>query len=133
MIGWPDGRNTLKHADGGSHELARLTPRREGCVMNDMYYDRQGMPITETMAWAKKFEDLSYKRVAQTTLPNGRWVSTVWLGLNHQDGDGPPLIFETMVFPNAQDMQELDMDRYSTETEAMVGHAALCAKWEHEP
>lgn len=85
------------------------------------------------MQWAKLFESpderAKEKRVAETTLPNGRWVSTVWLGLNHQFGSGPPLIFETMVFPSESDSGDLDCDRYSTEAEALVGHERMCAKW----
>jgi hypothetical protein len=93
------------------------------------YYDRQGNAMTRE-EWATSYETRQdQKRVAETTLPNGRWVSTVWLGLNHQYGDGPPLIFETMVFPNQKDMGELDCDRYSTEAEALAGHAAMVDKW----
>lgn len=80
--------------------------------------------------WGESFENRqSDKRVAETTLPNGRWVSTVWFGLNHSFGSGPPLIFETMVFPGEGDLSELDCDRYSTEAEAIAGHARLCEKW----
>jgi len=71
-------------------------------------------------------------RVAETTLPNGRWVSTVWLGLDHSFGSGPPLIFETMVFQNRSDMGDLDCERYSTEAEAIAGHERMCAKWSVE-
>lgn len=93
------------------------------------YYDRDGTPMT-LMEWASAFETrMEKKRVAETTLPNGRWVSTVWLGLNHAFGDGPPLIFETMVFDGHDTMHSLDEDRYSTEAEALAGHAALCEKW----
>ena len=74
------------------------------------YYDRQGNPMT-LLEWAqRRFEDkdrTATKRVAETTLPNGRWVSTVWLGLNHNYGDGPPLIFETMVFSSRDEMDDL--------------------------
>jgi hypothetical protein len=94
------------------------------------YYDRQGNPLT-LMEWAQSFETRqNQKRVAETTLPNGRWVSTVWLGLNHNYGDGPPLIFETMVFPSKDGpLTELDCERYSTEAEALAGHARLVEKW----
>ncbi len=96
------------------------------------YYDRQGNAMTMT-EWAQSFETRSAdKRVAETTLPNGRWVSTVWLGLNHAFGSGAPLIFETMVFPKRGDFGELDCDRYSTEAEALAGHEAMCAKWTAE-
>lgn len=93
------------------------------------YYDRHGNPMT-LMEWASRLESRGTdKRVAETTLPNGRWVSTVWLGLNHNFGRGRPLIFETMVFASKDDMGELDCDRYSTEAEALAGHEAMCAKW----
>ena len=63
------------------------------------YYDRDGTPLTMEL-WAGMLGRLEKKRVAETTLPDGKWISTVWLGLNHQYGDGPPLIFETMAFPS---------------------------------
>jgi predicted cobalt transporter CbtA len=60
-------------------------------------------------------------------------VSTVWIGIDHRFGDdGPPLIFETMVFNRAEGWGELDCERYSTEAEAVAGHAAMCEKWAHE-
>lgn len=93
------------------------------------WYDKDGTPISDMMTWAKKIEDRSYKRVAETTLSNGKWVSTVWLGLNHQYGDGPPLIFETMVFKSKNDMNELDIERYSTLEEAKAGHERMVGKW----
>ena len=49
-------------------------------------------------------------------------VSTVFLGLDHQWGDGPPLLFETMVFGGELDQE---MDRYSTWEEAESGHAKM--------
>lgn len=90
------------------------------------YYDRQGRPITLEQ-WGASIR--AARRVAETTLPNGRWVSTVWMGLDHSFGSGPPLIFETMVFPGKDDMGELDCDHYSTEAEAIAGHEAMCVKW----
>ena len=46
-------------------------------------------------------------------------VSTVHLVFDHQYSDGPPLIFETMVFGIADDNPQW---RYSTEEEAKLGH-----------
>lgn len=95
------------------------------------YYDRDGKPLT-MMQWAQMLEkrgDENYKRVAETVLPDGKWVSTVWLGLDHQFGDGPPLIFETMVFPSRGEFGDLDCQRYSTEAEALAGHAQMVEKW----
>ena len=62
-------------------------------------------------------------RVARTDLPGGRFVSTVFLGLDHNYmPDGPPLLFETMVFP------ECDFcERYSTWEQAVAGHDQISA------
>lgn len=99
-------------------------------------YRRDGTPYPEGIEglreWGQDFEDRSKKIVEQTELPNGKWVSTVWLGLDHQYGDGPPLIFETMVFTEKTDKGlggEEDMERYSTEAEAIEGHKRMVEKW----
>ena len=52
-------------------------------------------------------------------------VSTVFLGLDHQHFDGPPLLFETMVFVGEHGDE---MERYSTWDEAVAGHDAMVAK-----
>lgn len=85
------------------------------------YYNRHGEKID--MHTYVALQDIGYKRVAEDTLPDGRWISTVWLGINHQYGDGPPLIFETMVFPSRGEWAEEYCERYSTEEEALAGHA----------
>jgi hypothetical protein len=74
-------------------------------------------------------ENPEYKIVKQDTLANGKFVSTVWLGLNHNFGRGKPLIFETMIFPHEGEWHELDVQRYATETEAKEGHARMVRKW----
>jgi hypothetical protein len=93
------------------------------------YYDRQGKPITDAASFAKKSGDEKYRRVASTVLSNGKWVSTVWIGLNFQSGRGPPLIFETMVYPSRDNFNDLACERYSTEEEALKGHKRLVEKW----
>lgn len=89
------------------------------------YYNRKGEPISVEQ-WAQEFRE--DRTVAKTELPNGKVISTVFLGLNHRFGDGPPLIFESMVF-KAGSYTEVDMDRYTTEEQAKAGHEALVAKW----
>lgn len=55
------------------------------------------------------------------------FVSTVFLGLDHQYGNGPPLVFETMIFPakdgDIAEWGEEFCDRYTTIDEAREGHA----------
>lgn len=81
------------------------------------WYDRDGNPCPDVEPNFPKgfFND---RRVARTVLP-GCTVSTVWLGLNHSFGEGPPLIFETMVFGELYDGE---LQRYSTEEGAVRGH-----------
>lgn len=76
----------------------------------------------------KDLANLKYKRVAVTDLPNGYWVSTVWLGLDHSFYGGIPLIFETMIFNKKEGYRsKFDdlMERYSTEKEAVEGHKRI--------
>jgi len=87
--------------------------------------------VVDLMTWADWVEKEKGSRIVkQETLPNGKWVSTVFLGLNHNYGEGLPLLFETMVFPSAKGLgAELDVDRYSTYEEAEKGHSVLVQKW----
>jgi hypothetical protein len=89
-----------------------------------LYYDREGEPIT--LAQFDLFLGLEgYRRVAATQV-GPYWVSTVWLGIDHAFGGGPPLIFETMVFATSDAVRglgpDLECQRYSTEAEALQGH-----------
>ncbi len=84
------------------------------------YYDKDGQVIDGLLVWARRFEDNDYKRVAQDKLADGDIViSTVWLGLDHSWGVGPPLIFETMIFGGPDDQWQ---DRYTTLEQAQAGH-----------
>lgn len=88
------------------------------------YFDTSGQPMSFE-DWARAFEDTD-GRIAATTCPDGTLVSTVWLGLDHGPGRGPPLIFETVAF---RDGNGVDCERYATLDEARVGHREMVAKW----
>lgn len=88
------------------------------------YYDREGNPL-ELMEWAAIFERRSNENedewVIGRTEVEGAEVSTVWMGIDHNfSDDGPPLIFETMVFGDSEYAEY--QWRYSTEEEAREGH-----------
>lgn len=100
--------------------------------MRAEYYRLDGhevVPCEDVQGWAEGFEDRESRKVARTVV-DGHLVSTVFLGVNHRLGDdGPPLVFETMVFklngdPEYEhtDWLELYCDRYSTWGEAVAGH-----------
>jgi len=67
--------------------------------MNDKYIleGTTVVPVEDIHTWAHWFETAD-RVVAQTWITEDMCVSTVFLGLDHQWGDGPPLLFETMVF-----------------------------------
>lgn len=49
-------------------------------------------------------------------------VSTVWLGLNHQFGNGPPLFWESMIFGGNHDEH---VWRYGSRAEALDHHEQI--------
>ncbi len=89
-----------------------------------MYYNRQGEPITDDEfmeLYRQPFEET--RRIAEDRQQGVR-VSTVFLGMNQNYGDGPPLIFETMIFGGEHSDEQW---RYATETEAVEGHKVAAA------
>lgn len=95
----------------------------------ELYYDRDAVPVP-MQRWSELYGDMANRRVRFTKIVSrtdpGRAfdVSTVWLGLDHNWGGGPPLIFETMVFA-AGDLRDLDCRRYATLQGAEAGHVEV--------
>jgi len=87
-----------------------------------MYYDQKGNEIT-LEEWAIALKDNSIKK---NTV--GKYVvSTIYLGLDHNFGEGKPLIFETMVFEEGE--EEVDVERYETVEQAKEGHERFVKKY----
>lgn len=89
--------------------------------------------VDDVLTWARQFK-FDKRRVAFTDL-GWATVSTVFLGVDHRHfGEGPPVLFETMVFGNPKTgetfPEELDglMNRYTTWDEAEAGHAEIVAE-----
>lgn len=100
--------------------------------MTDNHYilKRKKLVMVDLITWARWLETARENRIVkQQTLKNGRFVSTIFLGTDHNFGAGKPLLFETMVFALKGDGEELDMDRYSTWEEAEKGHKLMVEKW----
>ena len=91
------------------------------------YYAVNGREMTQ-MEWSKALSH--YRHIDWTALRvrgHRLEVSTVWLGLDHNwRPEGPPLIFETMVFelPRRVPYEGL-MCRYSTLAQAQHGHRLM--------
>jgi len=91
--------------------------------MTDKYILQGTTPVKEEdlLAWAQWFETAN-RQVVETWIPPDIRVSTVFLALDYQRDEGPPLLFETMVFGGACDQEQV---RYSTWHEAEHGHEAM--------
>lgn len=97
-------------------------------------------PCEDIEVVARQQLDSAASRVAHTVVAEGAcWVSTVVLGLDHSAGQGDPLLFETMVFLQANASEgsvgePRALRRYSStvEAEAEAGHAEMVEQIEAE-
>lgn len=89
-----------------------------------LFFDRKARPIGMIQAGQLKWEQPGYERIGHSWLV-GRLgaveVSTVWLGMDHGWRGGPPIIFETMIFCDDDELN-LSCWRYSTVKDAQIGH-----------
>ena len=113
----------------GLPDVGRVTECRDPSGMAT--YDKLGRPMS-TEVWAQACANFDYRTVEKTDIDiHGETVrvSTVWLGLDHRFGAGPPVIFETMVFGevDGHDMSDMMQERYCTEAAALEGHAMAVA------
>jgi len=91
-------------------------------MMSDKYIlDGHKAVPADLMTWAKWLEKAD-RHVAKTE-KDGVRVSTVFLGLNHTYDDGPPQIFETMIFGGEHDEWQ---ERCATWEEAEATHKRAC-------
>jgi hypothetical protein len=77
-------------------------------------------PVDDPVEWAS-FTDAD-RRVAQASVGDA-WVSTVFLGIDHGFGfNDAPVLWETMIFGGSRDQEQ---HRYTSQAEALAGHARL--------
>lgn len=84
--------------------------------------DRQAVKVADVLTWGQWFETAN-RHVAETNIGDAR-ISTVFLGIDHQYGDGPPLLFETIIFGGGHNNYQ---DRCSTYRHAEAMHERACA------
>lgn len=86
-----------------------------------LYYvlDKNGVPRAVNAAeWGKFFNDIGNRRVALYKVGRVE-VSTVFLGVDHGFGGGPPVLFETLISGGKHDGE---ITRYCTIEAARKGH-----------
>ncbi len=88
--------------------------------MSDKYIldGHKAVECNDLLKWAKWFEAAD-RIVAKTNISDEVTISTVFLGLNHNYGEGEPILFETMIFGGKHDKE---MEQYSTWEQAEEGH-----------
>lgn len=90
-----------------------------------MHYILDGqepVPEPDLLRWGQWMQSAD-RRVAFDIIGEQE-VSTVFLGLDHQWGIGPPLLFETMVFAFGSSLDER-CERYATWADALTGHDGI--------
>lgn len=80
--------------------------------------DGDAVATDDLLKWARWFEKAE-RHLGKDTV-GGVTISTVFLGIDHSFGQGPPLLWETMVFNGEHDEAQ---ERYSTKEDALAGHA----------
>lgn len=90
--------------------------------MQHPYYKLVGRNAVPTLSVVEAFN--CERRVALTEIGSVQ-ISTVFLGLNHAWDDGPPMLFETMVFGGPLSDEQ---DRCSTYDEAEAMHERMCER-----
>lgn len=82
------------------------------------------IPCYSLLEWGRMLESMD--RVVAWTGGPRKYVSTVFIGLDHRFWKGPPLVFETMLFINGSGE---DMERYSSWDDAEIGHKAFVRRF----
>lgn len=93
-----------------------------------------GVPILEpdVIQWARWFDKAGKERIVAQEYVGEDWVSTVFLGLDHNFDPGPhaPILYETMIFTDGPHADE--QWRYKTLDEAKAGHGKVVADLRRE-
>ena len=87
---------------------------------NYILIDKVPEPCDDLFLWATWFEMYRDQCILKKTkVSDDVEVSTVFLGTNHNFGEGEPVLFETMVFGGEHNHYRR---RYCTYDEALAGH-----------
>ncbi len=109
-------------------------------LMDRMNYVLRGKVIVQVDfdTWCKEFQ--RSKTAVGKTYVGRYFISTVFLGLDHNFGDGKPALFETMVFDRSKRRnipgfgrsmgEDVFQDRYCTWDEAEAGHKKVVKDYE---
>ena len=88
-------------------------------------YDEDGNPVEvdDVLEWGRWYTR-ERRRVARDIVGIYE-VSTVFLGIDHGWGDGPPVLWETMIFTSQPDELDQFQQRYTSLSEAAHTHEVI--------
>lgn len=108
-----------------------MVPRNETPLLGDVlirHYvlDGAGNPLpVDFLTWACWMGDDDNCRIRLDQVGDSR-ISTVFLGLDHRfGGEGPPILFETMIFDSEN--EGCFQERYTTRAQAIARHEQIVA------
>ena len=90
--------------------------------MDGWYIEIDGKHVAVSM---KQVEAYGKRKIIKQTTVGDAWISTVWLGLDHNFGDGLPQIYETMIFTENNGTHDHYQRRYSWWRTAQHHHDEL--------
>lgn len=112
------------------NEIQRQLEELMGHKWNDpvkwFILDDKGEPVPATglMQWERQYIN-PLRKVKQEWIKNVR-ISTIFLGLDHAWGGGPPLLWETMTFSNRKNWNQECRRCAGGREQAEAMHAQMC-------
>ena len=101
-----------------------------------MYYilNEENEPVkVDALTWASWFEEHDYRRIVARSKVDTYLISTVFLGIDHRafflSPGVPPILWETMVFKDDDEYEDLDMWRYDSHKDAVYNHRAVVCEY----
>lgn len=90
------------------------------------------VPTDDMNAWGTMFSSPTRVVAKSSEMIDGERIeiSTVFLGMDHNFGDGPPLVFESMVFGGEH---QGECRRCATWDEAVLLHREMCQEYLGHP
>lgn len=84
--------------------------------------DERNLVEVDLLTWGAWFEHTRKERIVAKDTVGDKDVSTVFIGIDYNFGEGEPHLFETMIFPEAE-----VFERYPTWDRAVEGHMRAVA------
>ena len=120
---WTDIKCSKALIEAGVTQITRFSKPLYWVLGED---GKTPVSTSDIMVWAACMGNEVTKRVALDHDGEGKVsVSTVFLGIDHAFGGGPPVLFETMVFGGQYSESQM---RYHTWDEALEGHNHACER-----